>query len=55
MKTDAVQLGPGPVCGPVYNLQKPQPQDQDAEKHQDKQRGIPELFVKDSYGCGIKI
>ena len=55
MKADSIMFGPGPVFRPVYDLQKPQPQDQNAKQRQHKQRGISELFMKNSNGYGIEI
>ena len=55
MKADSIMFGAGPVGRPIYNLQKPQPQDQNAKQHQHEQSGISELFVKNSNGYGVKI
>ena len=55
MKADSIIFGPGPVIRPVYDLQKPQSQDQNAKQHQHKQGGISKLFMKNSNGYGIEI
>ena len=55
MKADSIMFGPGPVSRPVYDLQKPQPQDQNAKQRHHKQGDIPELFMKNYNGYGIEI
>ena len=53
--TNAIILRFGAVGRTVQNLQKPQPQDQNAENNQHKECRLFELFVKNSYRDWIEI